>query len=261
MPYANVEGTRLWYSDAGHGPALVLVHGFPLDSRVWDGLLPYLTPHRRVICVDQRGFGKSDDVGAFSMKQLACDIIALVRSLNIAPCAMAGLSMGGYVLQEVARQAPEVLKHLILIDTKSESDTPEGQNKRNALAKLAEEKGARAVAEQMLPNMLSPDHDPEVAQRLMAIMTSQRPKTLASASIAMRDREDFVTLLTQLDMPVDIIVGQNDAITPPLLARAMHEKLKNGRLFEIEKAGHMSPFEQPAAVAEALLKLSDGCPS
>jgi pimeloyl-ACP methyl ester carboxylesterase len=259
MPYANVERTRLWYTDAGQGPTLLLIHGFPLDSRVWDGVLPHLVEHRRVITLDLRGFGRSDPSGPFTMKQLACDVAAFVQQINGGPCAMAGLSMGGYVLQELARQAPELINHLILIDTKSEADTPEAQNKRNAMAKLAEEQGSAAVADQMLPNMLAPGADPALRDGLRIIMESQSPKTLAQACIAMRDREDFVNLLSELDLQVDIIVGKEDAITPPLLARAMHEKLKNGRLFEIEKAGHMSPFEQPAAVAETLLKLSEGC--
>lgn len=259
MPHAFVQSTRLWYTDSGAGPVLLLVHGFPLDSRMWDGVVPLLTPHRRVVTLDLRGFGQSDESGAFSMRQLALDVAGFCVLHKIEPCAMAGLSMGGYVLQELASEKPEMIRHLILLDTKSDADTTEARNKRNDTARLARQQGARAIADAMLPNMLAPNHTPEVAQRARAIMESQRPETLAQASLAMRDREDYVNLLSKLEMPVDLIVGEHDAVSPPLLMRAMHEKIKNSRFVTIPNAGHYSPMENPQAVAEALLMLTDRC--
>ncbi|HEY0007738.1 MAG TPA: alpha/beta fold hydrolase, partial [Tepidisphaeraceae bacterium] len=86
---------------------------------------------------------------------------------------------------------------------------------------------------------------------------TQRPETLAQASLAMRDREDFVELLTMLTMPVSIIVGEQDSITPPVAARALSERVKTGSFVQIAGAGHISPLEQPAAVAAALLSLTE----
>lgn len=259
MPHVFVQSTRLWYTDTGTGPVLLLVHGFPLDSRMWDDVVPLLAPHRRVVAIDLRGFGRSDESPAFSMRQMALDVAGFCVLQKITPCAMAGLSMGGYVLQELASEKPELIKHLILLDTKSEADTTEARNKRTATAEMVRQQGAKSIADAMLPNMLAPGHATEVEQRARAIMESQRPETLAQASLAMRDREDYVNQLSTLPMPVDMIVGEHDAVSPPLLMRAMHEKVKNGRYVTIPNAGHYSPMENPAAVAEALIRLTEGC--
>ena len=257
MAYANVQGTRLWFTDAGQGPPLLLVHAFPVDSRLWDAVIPHLLPRRRVLTVDLRGFGNSDETGAFSVKQMACDLAAMLRLTGLPPIDAVGCSMGGYVLQELLRQDGGLIKHLILVDSKAEADAVEAQNKRNAMAALAREKGAAAVAEQVLPTMLRKNPDSAVIAKLREIIVSQRPETIAHAALAMRDREDFVSLLTDVDLPVSIVVGSEDAITPPTAAKALAQRVKIGRYMEIENAGHLSPLEQPAAVAAALLSLTD----
>ncbi len=257
MPYAFVQSTRLWYADAGQGPTLLLIHGFPLDSRIWDDVVPLLTPHRRVITLDVRGFGRSDPTPAFSMRQLAADVAGFATLQKLAPCAMAGLSMGGYILQELMTEKPELVSHLILLDTKADADAPEAQNKRIAMAQTAREKGAKPVADQMLPNLLAPQHDAGVEKKLRDIVESQRPETIAHACIAMRDREDYVDNLSRMSIPVDIIVGEHDAISSPIMMRAMHDRLNYGRYFEIPGAGHLSPMENPRAVAEALLRTTE----
>ncbi len=253
MPHIFVQSTRLWFTDAGTGPTIILIHGFPLDSRIWDEVVPLLTPTRRVITLDLRGFGQSDETGSFSMRQLAFDVAGFITLQKIGPCCVAGLSMGGYVAQELASESHELLSHLILLDTKAESDNPDAQNKRNEMAAIAREQGAKAVADQMMPKMLSRNHSAAVEGKLRTIMESQRPETIASACIAMRDRETYLPTLEKMSIPVDIIVGEEDAISSPELMRFMHERINYGRMFEIPGAGHLSPMENPQAVAKAIL--------
>ncbi|MBC7784544.1 MAG: alpha/beta hydrolase [Burkholderiales bacterium] len=262
MPDVLVNTTRLSYREAGSGPVLLLIHGFPLDSRVWDDVMAITSQARRTIALDLRGFGKSASAHkeasqGSTMTQLAQDVADFIKALDIAPCAVAGLSMGGYVAQELAWLDRTLIKHLVLVDSRSEADTPEAMSRRNVMAKLAKDAGTQPIVDQMYPNMLAPTHDPRVGDRLRAIMESQPAETLADACIAMRDRQDYTQLLSELDFPVSIIVGEHDAITPPALGRALHEKLKTGRIIEIAGAGHMSPLEKPQAVAEALLTLTD----
>jgi pimeloyl-ACP methyl ester carboxylesterase len=253
MGDAHVESTRLFVTDVGDGPPIVLLHGFPLDGRVWEAVVPLLG-HHRVIVPDLRGFGRSDPAGPFSMGQLATDVAALLKVMATGPATIVGLSMGGYVAQEMLRVAPHAVERLILVDTKADADSVEAQNKRNAMAELATERGAEAVAEAMLPNMLAPTAGSAIRERLREIMTSQRRETLAHACIAMRDREDFVNLLMDSTVPIHLIVGEHDAITPPKLLEALHSKRERGHFDVIPNAGHMSPLEQPEAVAAAVLR-------
>lgn len=252
MPTLDVNGRSLNYTETGHGPAVVLVHGFPLDGRVWQGVADRLASRARVIVPDLRGFGRHSPETAFTLSDLADDLAGLMETLGIAPCPVAGLSMGGYVAQTLARKYPGIATKLILVDTKAEADSPEGKAKRDAMAELALTGGAKAVTEQMLPNMLGENPDAAVQTNLRSIMECQPGPTLAAASIAMRDREDFVDFLPTVESPIHFIFGAEDKISP---ASAI-ERFVGGRntLTLIEKAGHMAPIENPQAVADAIAK-------
>ena len=255
MPQLDINGTRLNYTDHGRGPTILLIHGFPLDGRVWEPVADILSRSLRVIVPDQRGFGRNAPADAFTMRDLANDIADLANQLVIAPCAIAGLSMGGYVAQTIAKYNPDTISQLILVDTKADADTPEGKTKRDAMAAVALSEGAIGVTQQMLPNMLHPDAPPQTLAALKTIMESQHGPTLAAACIAMRDRDDFTEFLKTSKLPLGLIYGLADAISPPALGRAIADAVPAAKMIEIENAGHISPIEQPQAVAEALLKL------
>lgn len=250
----DVNGTTLAYNVQGAGRPVLLIHGFPLDSRIWVPTAAILARSMRVICLDLRGFGESTPASGFSMRDLANDVADAALKLQIGPCPMAGLSMGGYILQTLAKYRPEAVSHLILVDTKAEADNAEGKAKRDAMAKDAREKGTKAVADAMAPNMLGQSPDAGVVTELRQIMESQAAETLASASLAMRDREDFTHFLPTLKIPLGLIFGTQDKISPLTIGQTIHKSVPGSKLFPIENAGHLSPMEQPQAVAEAILK-------
>lgn len=250
----DVNGTTLAYNVQGAGRPIVLVHGFPLDSRIWVATAAILARSMRVFCLDLRGFGESAPVDSFSMRDLANDVAEAAEKLKIAPCPMAGLSMGGYVLQTLAKYRPEAISHLILVDTKAEADSAEGRAKREAMARDALQKGTKAVADAMAPNMLGAAPDPAVVGELRTIMESQRPETLAAASLAMRDREDFTPFLPTLRIPLRLIYGTQDTISPLSIGQAIQQRVPGSQLFPIDNAGHLAPMEQPEAVADAILR-------
>src|SRR5947209_4468369 len=97
MPAQTINSAALHYTDEGHGQAIVLLHGFPLDSRMWAAQIDAFFPTHRVIAPDFRGFGRSPAAGSFTIESLADDIHALAQNLAITPFILAGLSMGGYV--------------------------------------------------------------------------------------------------------------------------------------------------------------------
>lgn len=252
MPQIDVNGQRLNYEDRGSGTAVLLVHGFPLDGRVWQGVADRLSARGRVIVPDLRGFGRNTPQSAFTMRDLADDLAAILEQLGIAPCPVAGLSMGGYAAMTLAKAYPGIASRLILVDTKAAADTSEQKQKRDTMAALATAEGARAIADQMVPNMLSPSAGPQTVSDLRQIMECQPPATLAAALAAMRDRDDFTDFLPTLDTPVDWIFGTDDAISPAEAVEPIVARLQKGTLTRIPAAGHMAPFEQPQAVADAI---------
>src|SRR5687768_6526539 len=99
IPNASIT---LSYTDRGRGDALVLLHGFPLDSHMWDGQADQLSENFRVIAPDLRGFGRSRRSDPFTLDSLADDVHLFLDQLVAVPCVLAGLSMGGYVAQVYA---------------------------------------------------------------------------------------------------------------------------------------------------------------
>src|SRR5688572_24441063 len=155
------------YTDKGRGEPLVLLHGFPLDRRMWDAQVERLSQKYRVIAPDLRGFGQSRRDDPFTIESLADDIHLFLQQLVALPCVLAGLSMGGYVALAYARKYASDLRGLILIDTKAEADTSEGKQGREKMIQLVQKSGATAVADQMTPKMLAPGTEssrPEVVK-------------------------------------------------------------------------------------------------
>jgi 3-oxoadipate enol-lactonase len=258
MPDLLTELGNVQFTDAGTGPAVMLVHGFPLDGRIWGDVAAMLSAKFRVIVPDLPGFGRSGHATrAFSMDDLGRTLATLGDHLKLDRFAAAGLSMGGYVLQGLVRVAPERLSALSLVDTRANADDEKGRAGRDAMAKTAREQGPAAVAEKMMPNMLHSSAyagDPALADRLRDMILDQQGETLAKASEAMRDRPAFWDLLPKLPCPLQVIVGDDDRIAPLEVAKEIASKAKNARLDVIPRAGHMAPLERPDAVAEAIEK-------
>jgi pimeloyl-ACP methyl ester carboxylesterase len=253
-----VNGAALSYDERGPStarPPLVLLHGFPLDSTMWEHQLQSLsTAGHRVVAPDFRGFGRSRSDDPFTLESLADDVHSLLATVHAAPCALVGLSMGGYVALAFAKKYPQDLAALALVDTKAEADTTEGKQGREKMIALARTSGATAVADQMMPKMLAADSAarPQIANRLRQIMEACPPKTIEHALAAMRDRPDRTGELASMKVPALVIVGDADAITPPAVAASMAGRIPGARLVTIRGAGHMSPMEQPDQVTRAL---------
>ncbi|HEV2295777.1 MAG TPA: alpha/beta fold hydrolase [Tepidisphaeraceae bacterium] len=259
MSQASVSGTTLHYQEQGTGRPLVLLHGFPLDSRIWREQIAALSDRFRVIAPDLRGFGQSKSADMFTIESLADDVHALLAHIGALPAVVGGLSMGGYVALAYSKKYPTDLLGLVLIDTKAEGDSPQGKQGREKLIELARSQGAKAVAEQMMPKMLSPGADqsrPQVKRELDQIMNDQPPLTIEHALAGMRDRPDLVAHLPSIATPTLVIVGEHDALTPPVGAEKMSQAIPNSTYVLIHGAGHMSPMEQPQQVTDALRKFA-----
>jgi 3-oxoadipate enol-lactonase len=255
MPHLNVNGANLFYHESGRGLPVVLLHGFPLDHRVWHKQVPELSSVCRVITPDFRGFGQSRDHSSFTVQSLAEDIYVLLAQLRALPCVVGGLSMGGYVALAYERAYASTLRGLTLIDTRAAGDTPEGKAGRDTMIELAKTSGSSGVAEKMMPKMLAPatiESHPELVAELKAIMENCPSQTMQHALAAMRDRPDSRPTLGRIAAPTLIIVGDADAITPKTEAEEMHKDIRGSSLNVIAGAGHTSPLEQPQQVSRAI---------
>ena len=151
---------RLNVFERGTGPALLFVHGFPLDHTMWRAQLDHFAADFHVIAPDLRGFGASSpgpDVGSVSMEQFADDCARLLDALGVqTEVTFCGLSMGGYVAWQFARKYPQRLARLVLCDTRAAADTPAAAETRFKMAEHVLAAGTEIVARAMLPKMFAP---------------------------------------------------------------------------------------------------------
>lgn len=254
----TVNGARLAYRDRGQGRpiALLLIHGFPLDHRMWAAQLAGLSEQARVIAPDLRGFGRSAAAlaGPLTMDQHADDLAALLDHLGVGRAVVAGLSMGGYVAFAFWRRHRARVQALVLADTRAEGDSPPAQANRDASAAKVRAAGVAAIAGDMLPRLLAPASlaNPRLVERLRAMMTDQPAETVIAALGGLRDRADSRPTLPTITAATLVLVGEQDALTPPADAIAMAAGIPAARLVVIPGAGHMSPMENPRAVNAAL---------
>ena len=255
-----VRGLEVMYDERGGGPsAVVLLHGFPFNHTMWRGQAEALGESYRVITPDLRGHGGTglgEGAALSSMEEMATDVAALLDELNVSErVVLGGLSMGGYVTLAFYRLFPQRVRALILADTRPQSDTEEARRGREETAQRALREGMQTVADAMLPKLLAPstrEEKPAVFERVQEMILSMRPEGAAAALRGMAARRDQTDLLQEIDVPTLIIVGSEDALTPPKDSETMHRAIRGSRLVVIEGAGHVSNLERPAEFNRAL---------
>jgi pimeloyl-ACP methyl ester carboxylesterase len=260
MHHVTLTDARLAVHTRGGGMPLVLLHGFPLDHTMWSGQDP-LADAVRLIVPDQRGFGASRGAVPESIAQLADDVVALLDALHVVePAVICGLSMGGYVAEHVAVRHPGRVRALVLVDTKLEADTPEARAARAKLAATVERVGQEAVAEAMIPNLLAPSEAaranparPLIEVQLRRTIHVSPVETITAALAALAARPDMVEPMRAVAVPVLLVVGEEDAITPPECMERAERVLQRPRLLIMPRCGHMAPLEDPATFNAAVL--------
>ncbi|MEM8873021.1 MAG: alpha/beta hydrolase [Planctomycetota bacterium] len=256
MPTLQTSLGTVAFDDNGKGKAVCLVHGFPLDRRVWAPVAERLGDEARVINVDLPGFGEAKPAKPCQIDSLAGALHEVLSELSALPVVLAGLSMGGYVALAYAAAFGDSLAGLALVDTRAAADDHEKRVGRDRMIQLVQREGTEAITNAMFDDMLAHPHDNTPAVHdLRNIMNHCPPHTIERALRAMKLREDRTDLLPTLDLPAVVIVGEHDRITPVDEAERMSAALPHGKLKVIPDAGHMAPLEQPDAVAEALRTL------
>ncbi|MET0645840.1 MAG: alpha/beta fold hydrolase [Pyrinomonadaceae bacterium] len=256
---ARVRGIEMAYDDTGGGgTALVLLHGFPFDRSMWRGQASALGGEFRVVAPDLRGFGETTaGDGGMTMEAWAEDLAALLDALNLPRVVVGGLSMGGYVAFEFFRKFSGRVRALVLADTRPQADTEDARRTREENAQRALKEGMTPIVESMLPKLLASgtrERGGEVVAAVRALMLGTRPKSAAAALRAMAVRRDQTDLLPSINVPTLIVVGAEDAITPPADAEAMSAKIEGSRLVVVEGAGHLSNVERPEEFDRALVE-------
>jgi len=223
---------------------IVLVPGLNCTAEVFAGQLPALWQFGSVLIPDHKR--------GSSMAEIAAAILA-----DAPPAfALGGFSMGGYIVFEMLRQAPERVTRLALIDTMARPDTPEQAQKRHDSIRLAEAGKLLQVSATNFPNAVHPDNVNCADIRAITLRMAEQngPEVYVRHQRAILSRPDSRPDLARISVPTTVIVGEADIITPVEAAHEMADAIADAHLVTIARAGHMSPTEQPAALTQALVR-------
>ena len=260
----RVRGIEMAFDDVGSGDAVVvLLHGFPFNRSLWREQVEALGAQYRIVTPDLRGHGGTEVAGErATMEEMAADVAALLDELKIeGRVVLGGLSMGGYVTLAFYRHFRERVRALVLADTRPQADTEEARRGREETAQRALREGMQTVADAMLPKLLAPSthaERPDLVARVSEMILSTKPEGAAAALRGMAVRRDQTDLLSEIDVPTLILVGREDAITPPQDSETMRAAVAGSRMHVIEGAGHVSNVERPAEFNHALVEFLGG---
>lgn len=223
---------------------LVLLPGLLCDAGMWEPQLEGLA--------DTADFFVADLTAHESIGEMAK---AVLRDAPWEEFAVAGLSMGGYVAQELVRQAPDRVKKLALLDTRSRPEEPAETERRRQFIKLAQtEKGFTPVTTRLLPLLLHPSRVKEAA--LVTVIKEMAERTGVAAYVrqqtAIISRPDFRPHLLKIKCPTLILCGREDQLTPVADSEFIANAIPGSKLVVVAECGHMSTMERPKEVNKAL---------
>jgi pimeloyl-ACP methyl ester carboxylesterase len=221
---------------------LVLIPGLLCDRALW--------AHQLANLGDIADMTVGDVTRDDSMAAMARAVLAEAPECF----ALAGLSMGGYVAQEIMRQAPERVIRLALLDTSAHDDTPEQRGRRRGLIELAEKGRFKGVTPRLLPPLIHPDRQQDEALTTAVMAMAERVGKVAflRQQRAILGRVDSRPHLAGYALPTLVLVGRQDALAPPAAAEEMAALIPDGILVVIEDCGHLSTMERPQQTTEAL---------
>ncbi len=254
----QVNDFNLSYNDFGQGnQTIIFLHGFPFDKSMWDQQINFLKESYRVIACDIRGFGKStDEQTPLSIGLFADDLIQFMNALQLEKAIVCGLSMGGLITLNAQERYPERFEALILCDTQCVADTPEIKEKRHGIIDEIKLNGTNDFNEGFLISVFHKDSlttKKELVETLRKVVFANTENIIKQGLLALADRHETCSELDKITMPVLIICGREDSVTPLTQSEFMNQTIPGSILQVIDDAGHVSNLEQPEKFNKHLL--------
>lgn len=249
------------YWALGDGPPIVLLHPFPVNHEFWLPVAQELSTRFRVILPDLRGHGESGvGEGPATMEKHTADIARVIDDADIGRAPMIGVSIGGYALFEFWRKHRGRVAALGLCNTKAPADNAEARVARLQAANDVLERGTEPFFETMAARLLAKttrETRPDLVEGALRMMRKMSPEDVAQVQRGMAERPDSVDTLRSINVPTLLVTGDEDLMTGVNEASLMHQHIAGSQMRVIPKAGHYSPWEQPAEASRLLRKFLD----
>lgn len=236
------------YDYEGKGDVLIFVHAFPLSSKMWKHQTDFFKNNFRVITYDVRGLGKSKEKNnQFTMEEYSNDLISIIKHFDFERVFVCGVSMGGYIILRSYIKKPDLFKGLILADTRAEKDDDNGIiNRSNVIISIKKGKRDDFVSG-FLPKLINKKSyvNRELRNFIESIIEDNTDEGICGAQLALATRTNTEDHLKSFNIPVLILVGEDDELTPISCAETMRELIPKSEMKVIAGSGHLSNLENP----------------
>lgn len=235
---------------------VIFVHGFPYDHTMWEDQINFLKDKYFCVAYDVRGLGASFvGDGQYTMEFFVDDLFSIISELKLKKPILCGLSMGGYIALRAVERNQDLFSALILLDTRSEADDNTGKLKRAAGINQINTEGLEKFVKAFVTFCFAdeaPIEQEEMFNRTLQKSYKHNPVGVKGCIIAIMSRTDTTNFLSHIRIPTLVICGSFDKLTPPLVMRAMAEKIHGSEFAVVPRAGHMTPLENPANVNDLI---------
>jgi pimeloyl-ACP methyl ester carboxylesterase len=264
MPTFARDGATIHYTDTQAPadrpdvPTVFFGHGLLFSGWMYHPQIAALEDEYRCVAIDWRGQGESTATkDGYDMDTLADDAVALIEALGVAPVHYVGLSMGGFVGQRIAARRPELVRTLVLLDTSAGPEDPDKVKRYKLLGRIYRVTGMPPLRKAVLPILFGPSFlaDPankDVIDEWERQLKRRRRTGVSKAVMGVADRLPVENEIGRITAPTLVIVGADDAATPPHKSERIAEGIRGARLEQIPDCGHTSTLEQPGAVTRLL---------
>ena len=241
----ELKSCSLHYLDLGKGPAVLLIHAFPLNHAMWEPQLSALSAEFRLLVPDIRGFGGSQPPSAWTMEEMADDLDEFLEKAQAPGCALVGVSMGGYIALSFWAEYPRRVRKLVLANTRARADSEIEKAARNEMIAALEQSGAGILPDRMLPRLLKPNSPPGVVRKVRGMIEETSAPAAIYTVMALRDRPDSSTSLHRVSCPTLVLCGEDDLIVRDEESRAMADAIRGSQFARVPGSGHLSNLENP----------------
>jgi 3-oxoadipate enol-lactonase len=247
----TVNNLLFSYSDEGPetAPAILFIHGYPFNRAMWKLQTDELKKDYRVIAYDVRGHGSTESgEEKFSIALFAQDLILFMDALSLRKSIVCGLSMGGYIALRAQVNYPERFHALVLCDTQCTEDPIEVKEQRSKATADMARNGTEEFINKTIGQLFSAESlisKFQEIETIRAMMVQTSVETLCDTLVAFSERSETCSTLNKIGIPVLILVGSEDQITPPQCSRLMASKIPDSKMFTIPLSGHLPNLENP----------------
>jgi pimeloyl-ACP methyl ester carboxylesterase len=272
------DDAEIYYDVLGDGPAVVLLHAFPLHHGLWRPVAERLADAYRVVLMDLRGHGNSGTGdGPATMAKHAADVARVCDAAQVGKAVFGGVSIGGYVLFEFWRQLRERVSALILADTRPQADDDQARTARLQAAESVERTGPDAFCEALLQKLMAPStlaNRPDLVRAAREMMATATVAGIAANLRGLAQRPDSVATLSGITVPTLLLFGQEDRLSPVSDGELMRRHIASSHLHPnapkpgasgtplqvVPGGAHLAVFEQQDATHDILRKFFHSLP-